>query len=456
MTRSKRPKTYGSKGIFPKTWARKPLPPLSRRSFVKLAGLAGAGALNAPLMAKQAYINQLAGPLEYRNHRPDLMSYRRLGKTNLMVSTLALGGASNYGNGGPGATSDPSAYQAMMQRLLDLGINHFDTSPQKGSESYDTEDKFAFLCTPQNREKVFISTKVDSVAPSELKQSVDESLAFMQTDTIDILYIHNSIGVTGQGDYSGMLGALDAMDQLKADGKIRFSGVSSHSVSVLSGLLNQYADRVDVILSFYTPTDNWAWATDPLADWEPVYQLAREKDIGVVAMKVLMSGQDRWADRAAALEQDTAAMARLRPFLDAGHSLPQACVQWALSNDAIHSCVLGMRTMAEAEEDAGAVEPTALRPGPQKAAGPALRIHSFPNPFNEFTTLHFNPADGSGRLHVSIMDASGRLVRDFNAGSRRIVIWDGRDTGGQRVAPGSYIVSARCGGLEGRARVMKV
>jgi aryl-alcohol dehydrogenase-like predicted oxidoreductase len=438
--------------MFPR-WKRKAFPPLSRRSFVKLAGLAGAGALNASFAEKQAYISRLAGTLEFRNHKPDLMAYRRLGKTNLMVSTLTLGGASNYGEGGPGATSDPAAYQAMMQSLLDLGVNQFDTSPHAGSAGYDTEDKYAFLCSAQNRDNVFISTKVDSVVPSELRQSVEESLGFMQTDHLDILYIHNSIGVTEQGDYSEALTALDTMDQLKAEGKIRFNGFSSHSTSVLTGLLNQHADRIDVIMSFYTPTDNWVWATDPLTEWEQVYQLARENDIGVVAMKVFMSGQETWTARAASLQQDTAAMARLQPFMDTGHTLPQACLQWALANDAIHSCVVGMRTLAEAEENAGAMAPMAAQPGIRKTTGPTLRVSGFPNPFSEFTTLRFG--SGSGDLQVSIMDASGRTVRTFAAGARRIITWDGRDANGRLVSPGTYIVSVRCGGQKATTKLSK-
>ena len=289
---------------------------------------------------------------ERRNFMPDRMDYRRLGKTNMMVSTVALGGASNYGKG-QWADRDPSAYRAMLVRLLDLGVNCFDTSTfdYSGSSGYETEDDFAFLSTPANREKVFLCTKVDRLAST--RASVEASLKRMKTDYVDLVYIHNGRGVSGN-DYRQALSCFDTLDNMIREGKVRFKGMTAHSIGTLTGLLKNHAGRVDVIMGFYSPGNGWPGASGTVAAWESLYRLAKSKDVGVVAMKVLLGAYQAWSTRESALRKDAEAWARLNPFLNARATVSQACIRWALSNENIHTAVIGMRTVAEADEDAAA------------------------------------------------------------------------------------------------------
>ena len=290
-----------------------------------------------------------AGEPERRNYKPDRMTYRRLGKTNMMVSAVSLGAAANCGEG-QWADRNPSAYRATLEKLLELGVNYFDTSTfdYSTSSGYETEDDLACLCTSANRNKVFLSTKVDKL--SQTRASVEASLQRMRTDYVDLVYVHNGRGVSGT-DYRAAMSCFDVLDELIQEGKVRFKGMTAHSVGKLTGLLERYSDRVDAIMGFYSATNNWPGASGVLTQWETLYKLAKSKDVGVVAMKVLLGAMQPWSTRASNLRKDTEAWARLKPLIDAGHTTPQACIRWALSNPNVHTALLGMRTIAEVEED---------------------------------------------------------------------------------------------------------
>lgn len=327
---------------------------LSRRDFMHLARRLGVGT-GAGLLAYRLLGSRLAEAApEYRNYQPDRMAYRRLGKTDMMVSAISLGSAVSYGHETT-VHDNPSAYRAMLERLLDLGVNFFDTSHSTREGGYGSETYFDVLCSAANRERVFISTKVDDVTYSGTIDAVESSLSEMGTDYIDLVYIHNGRGVDGD-DYSGALESFDALDHLIDEGKVHFKGMTAHEVGILQGLLENHSERVDAIMGYYCPMDDWGeWASGTVADWEGLFTLAHGYDVGVVAMKVLASALRPWSERETDLRGVNEAWRRLEPFVGTGASVPQACIQWALSNEEIHSAVLGMRTMAEAEEDVEAV-----------------------------------------------------------------------------------------------------
>lgn len=329
---------------------------LSRRGFLKLGSGLGAGIAGGLLAGQAGSRAAEAADLEYRNRKPDRMTYRRLGKTNMMVSAVSLGAAANYGEG-QAADDAPAAYRAMLERLLDFGVNHFDTSTYDYTNYrgyYETEDDFACLCTSANRDKVFISTKVDKL--SLTRASVEASLKRMRTDHVDLVYIHNARGVSGK-DYSAAMSCFDVLDELIREGKVRFKGMTAHSIGKLTGLLQRYSDRVDAIMGFHAATNKYPYASGSVGGWEALYELAKSKDVGVVGMKVLLGAIQPWSTRKDNLRKDPAAWARIRPFVEAGCTVPQACIRWALSNRNVHTALLGMRTLAEAKEDLAAAKP---------------------------------------------------------------------------------------------------
>lgn len=95
----------------------------------------------------------------------------------------------------------------------------------------------------------------------------------------------------------------------------------------------------------------------------------------------------------------------------------------------------------EEEEEIG----TAVGAAPQVPAGFAL--DAWPNPFNAETTLSFT-VSAAGPVILAVSDLQGRTLRDwsghYGAGTHSLT-WDGRDEGGEAVASGVYIASARQG-----------
>ncbi|HIE25940.1 TPA: aldo/keto reductase, partial [Candidatus Poribacteria bacterium] len=153
---------------------------ISRREFLKqsagayLLGTAAFAVSNIDAAETMPQVN-----VERRNEHPD-MRYRRLGKTNLMVSALGLGGAYHYG---PDALSDQGTINKMFDKALDLGINYFDTSPD-----YGTEGDFAHLA--KSRERCFIATKVNTMSAEGTRSEVSNSLKVMNTNYLDVVQTH--------------------------------------------------------------------------------------------------------------------------------------------------------------------------------------------------------------------------------------------------------------------------
>ncbi len=161
-------------------------------------------------------------------------------------------------------------------------------------------------------------------------------------------------------DYSQALACFDVLDDMIVEGKVRFKGMTAHSDSLLTGLLDAHGDRVDVIMGFCCPiNDGFRGFEGTVEKWHSLFRLANSKDIGAVAMKVLISSLEPWSRRENKLKNDAQAWGRLQPFLDAGYTVSQACIRWALSNNQVHTAVIGMRAVSEAEEDVTAMNPNA-------------------------------------------------------------------------------------------------
>jgi hypothetical protein len=112
----------------------------------------------------------------------------------------------------------------------------------------------------------------------------------------------------------------------------------------------------------------------------------------------------------------------------------------------------GYTFSAQAGQLEGGDELSAGSPGPN-----ALLLHATPNPSSgEFAFRITCPDIPTAPLSLAIHNAGGRLVRSLSAESRRdvVMVWDGSDATGRRVAPGTYIVRARMGRLSSRQELI--
>ncbi|MBI3070830.1 MAG: aldo/keto reductase [Deltaproteobacteria bacterium] len=268
-----------------------------RRGFLGIAGAAGAGAVLAGQGASaKSADDEGAGGAERAKAggEPIVKRYRTLGKTGLKVSDVAFGGGSI--EGGP----------PVVEKAIQLGVNFFDTAPDYGkSESIIGKA----IKDRKLREVVTIQSKIcrpvsypghvrPGTAAAKIVELVEGSLRRLQTDYIDILLVH-ALGEPGMGDVRRAKDEAThkAYETLKRDGKIRFTGASSHGPNEMASNLEYVVESgvYDVIM----PAFNFMGGKKQ----EALLAKAAEKGVGVVAMKCL-AGQrktllpklhDNWA-----------------------------------------------------------------------------------------------------------------------------------------------------------------
>jgi aryl-alcohol dehydrogenase-like predicted oxidoreductase len=178
-----------------------------------------------------------------------------LGRTGLEVTKLGYGAMELRGPaGGRGRTIDPADAQAILRAVLDAGINFIDTSPDYG----DSEELIGAAIAGR-RDEFFLASKcgcpIDQPAPREgerpphvftpenIRAGVEQSLRRMNVDHIDIVQFHVSPSREELEEH----GAVEALADLRAEGKVRFLG--------MSGTLPNLPDHIamDVFDAFQIP-----------------------------------------------------------------------------------------------------------------------------------------------------------------------------------------------------------
>ncbi|MBN1558778.1 aldo/keto reductase [candidate division KSB1 bacterium] len=196
---------------------------------------------------------------------------RRLGKAGVEIPLLTFGGGSQFLKNADGD------WEPLLQRALDVGIKVFDTasSYQQGA-SLSSEERFGEILS-SHRRRVIISTKFDSRDPDAAMGEIERSLSRLKTDYIDILMIH-SVEKSEDLDAFGAR-IYPMMMKLKEEGVARMIGFSSmDSAEKSKELMGRF--EVDVCLLAINATKYGGFV--PIA-----LPMAKEKNVGVLAMKVM-------------------------------------------------------------------------------------------------------------------------------------------------------------------------
>jgi len=283
--------------------------PMTRRRFLTLGAFGTSAAAQAAV----------------RRERRGEMAYRRLGRTDLMVSEVSLGGS-------------PPPDEPLFSQAMDLGINYVDTSPAYGEGSCE---RLVGKMIRDRRDRFYVTGKVfaqpGASAAADYVASVEATLERMRTDYLDILQIHGAERATEHQDAE----ILEAFRTLKEQGKIRFAGLTCHTdpVAVLEPAIRSgHYDVVTIAYNAYLDAQPSGKGTDYLGQCgiAQLIALANQHDVGVIAMKTLKCEK----------VQDLSA------FTGEGSSMAQAMLKWALSNPGVSAVITEMLTEEQLLEDA--------------------------------------------------------------------------------------------------------
>lgn len=265
------------------------------------------------------------------------MKYVTLGRTGAEVSRIGFGGfpisAVNRARGwDPYSEQGRATAVQTIRRALDLGVNYIDTAPAYGdgqSESIIGE------AIAGRRDGLFVATKVTLGLDREATvRSVHDSLRRLGCEQLDLVQFHG--GVYDDEVTRRILeeGPLDALLELRKQGKIRFIGATTEEPFSLLPLMQ--TGLLDVVQLRY----NLIYQSAA----HQVLDQARQQELGVTLMRPLTSG----------ILQHLAA--KLLPELASACDLYEACLKFVLSDSRVHVANVGMRWPEEVEKNVRLVD----------------------------------------------------------------------------------------------------
>jgi L-galactose dehydrogenase len=287
------------------------------------------------------------------------MIYKELGKTGLKVSIIGFG-ASPLGN--EFGVADPQEGERAVHYAIERGVNYFDVAPYYGRTLAEMRLGQALV---GRRDKVILATKagrydIDSFdfSAGRVEQSVEESLARLKTDYIDVFQVHDiEFGSKEQIIHE----TLPAMHKLKQAGKVRFVGVTGYPLHLLKDVAE--AAEIDTILSYcrYNLMD-----TSMDGVLTPV---AKRRGIGLVNasplhMRLLTEkGAPDWhpaPQKVLAAGREAARYCRSR-----GVDIADLALQFALQHDYVATTLVGMSKVEHVDRN---VEAVGVAPDPELLA----------------------------------------------------------------------------------------
>ena len=203
------------------------------------------------------------------------MNYRVLGKSGLKVSSVGFGGI-------PIQRIDAEGAKELMHKLLAAGVNYIDSA-----RGYTVSEEYIGYALEGIRDKFVLATKSMARDREGMARDIDISLKNFRTDYIDLYQFHNP-NMQQLEQILAPGGAMEAMLEAKAAGKIGHIGITLHSLDVFKKVLEY--DWVESVMYPYNIVENQG---------EETIAKCAEKNIGFIAMKPLAGG---------ALEDATLAM----------------------------------------------------------------------------------------------------------------------------------------------------
>jgi len=303
--------------------------------------------------------------------RYDRMPYRRCGRSGLLLPAISLGFWWNFGHDRPLETS-----RAIVRRAFDLGITHFDLANNYGPPYGSAEETFGRLFASDLRpcrDELVISTKAGydmwpgpyGIGGSRkyLLASLDQSLARMGLDYVDIFYSHRFDPETPLEE---TMGALDAAVRA---GKALYVGISSYSAEKTreaAAILRDLGTPLLIHQPSYSMLNRWI---------EPeLLDALGELGVGCIVFSPLAQGMltDKYLDgipegsrasRPSSLWPDLIteeALEKIRALNEIAQqreqTLAQMALAWALRDGRVTSALIGASSVAQLEDNVAALD----------------------------------------------------------------------------------------------------
>lgn len=245
------------------------LPSVDRREFLQASMAATAAATLATGGSALA-----ADDVKPGGNKPVLPT-RKLGKTGVEVTLL-----------NQGTVVQPTAMDRILRTAYREGVRYFDTAAGYGNGRAEKLIGEWLTAMPEVRKNIFLATKNGVRTPGEMLKKIDERLANLKTDYIDLIFFHGL--ESNQTDWPKSKELKAAAEAIKKTGKVKFVGFSTHDTMIAQQIQNAAEGGfIDVIMLKYTPWLDKSSALNKALD------ACHAKGIGLVSMKQL-AGQTKF------------------------------------------------------------------------------------------------------------------------------------------------------------------
>ena len=294
------------------------------------------------------------------------MKFRKLGKTNIKVSTVSFGCWAIIGGFNWGHQEKKDSLDALWA-AYDSGINFFDTAEAYG-EGYS--EQLIAEALGKKRDQIIIASKASPphFTREKLRQACERSLSNLRTDYLDLYQLHwPNWDVPIQE-------TLETLEDLKQEGKIRAYGVSNYGPQDLKECLQA---------NFEICSNQMSYSLLFRAVEYEVLPLCRDNQISILCYSPIMQGlltgefnsieeipEDRQRTRhfsgsrqearhneEGAEKETLEAVAQIRKISeDAGISMTSLSIAWLLSQPSVGTAIVGGRNAAQVKENALAAD----------------------------------------------------------------------------------------------------
>jgi hypothetical protein len=253
-----------------------------RRDFLKVGGASLALGLTQAALPASARAGTLTpaptNPADARAIQ-DMMPTRNLGKTGFRVGIFGLGG-----QGALEKVNNEAAALPIIDKALELGVNYFDTSAIYGGPDRWSE-RYLGKALKGHRDQIYLATKTKERTRDAALKDIEVSLKLLNTDHVDTWQLHD-VGI--QEDVDQIFakdGAIQALIEAKEQRIVRHLGVTGRfRPEALIECINRFP--FDTILMAVNAADKYHYPFEP-----KLLPLAVEKQMGIIAMKVMARGR---------------------------------------------------------------------------------------------------------------------------------------------------------------------